>query len=55
MFFFQIIDLSEYFWKLKKVIFEYRDYLYRQIDFVVNSMELDFEEMNFKYLIVLNI
>lgn len=54
MLFLQTTDLSEHSRKLKKAIFEHRDYLHRQIDFVANSMELDLEEMNSKYLTVLN-
>lgn len=54
MIFNQRIDLNEHSRKLKKAIYEHRDYLHRQIDFVANSMELDLEEMNCKYLTILH-
>lgn len=54
MIFNQYIDLNKHSRKLKKAINEHRDYLHRQIDFVANSMELDLEEMNCKYLTILH-
>lgn len=54
MIFNQYIDLNEHSRKLKKAINEHKDYLHRQIDFVANSMELDLEEMNCKYLTILH-
>lgn len=50
----QKTDMNENSRKLKKTIYEHRDYLHRQIDFVADSMELDLEDMNSKYLAILD-
>lgn len=50
----QKTDLRKNSRKLTKALYQHRDYLHRQIDIVVNSMKLDLEEMNSKYLTILH-